>query len=97
MRPNRSSAALHRRLCGCQARDVELDDEQVVGFADGIGHGFGVAAGGDDCVAGGERGLRDVDAHPAACTGDEPNLLATHVLQSLLSGCRTTEAGAGSN
>jgi hypothetical protein len=48
---------LHCRLRRRQARDVELDDQQVVSLADGVGHGFGVAAGRDDCVAGGERGL----------------------------------------
>ena len=93
---------LHRRLRGCQVRDVELDDEQVVGLADGVGNGFGVAAGGDDCVAGGECGLCDVDAHPAACAGDEPHLLVSHLLQSflrlaLVAGRGTTEAGAGSD
>ena len=90
MRPNRSTRRLHRRLRGCQARDVELDDEQVVGLADGLGHGVGVAAGGDDRVAGGERGLRDVDAHAAAGAGDEPDLLVSHALS--FRAASTTEA-----
>jgi len=78
---------LHRRLSRRQARDVELEDEQVVSLADGVGHGIGVAAGRDDCVAGGERGLRDVDAHAPAGPSDEPNPLVSHVLQSLLACC----------
>jgi len=68
---------LHRRLRRHQARDVKLDDEQVVGLADGLGHGFGVAAARDDCVAGAERGLRDVDTHAAAGASDEPNPLVS--------------------
>jgi hypothetical protein len=46
---------LDRRLDLLPAGDVELDDEQVVGLADGLGDGVGVAAGGDDIVAGGQR------------------------------------------
>jgi hypothetical protein len=63
---------------------LSADDEQVVSLADGVGHGFGVAAGRDDCVAGGERGLRDVDAmlRPAPVMNQNP--LISHLLQSLL-------------
>src|SRR6266545_4442669 len=72
---------LHHCLGVGTAGDVELDDQQVVRLADGIRHGVGVAAGGDDGVAGGEGRLRDLDAHAAAGAGDEPNLLLSHVLQ----------------
>ena len=68
----------HRRLRRGQARYVQLHDEEVVSFADGVGQSFGVAAGCDDCVAGGERSLRDVDAHAAASPSDEPNALVSH-------------------
>jgi hypothetical protein len=78
---------LHGRLRRRQARDVELDDEQVGSFADRFGHGLGVAAGRDDCVGGGERALRDVDAHAAAGARDEPNPLVSHLLHSLLACC----------
>ena len=80
MRPKRSTRGLHRRLRRCEARDVELDDEQVVGLADSVRHCVGVATGRDDCVAGGERCLGDVDAHTSAGAGDEPDLLVSHVL-----------------
>ena len=69
---------LDRRLGVLRAGDVELDDEQVVGLAEGLGDGVGVAAGGDDVVAGGQRGLGEVDAHAAAGAGDEPCLLGGH-------------------
>ena len=68
-------SGLDRRLGVLRAGDVEPDDEQVVRVADGLGDGVGVAAGGHDVVAGGERGLGDVDAHSAAGAGDEPGLL----------------------
>ena len=68
-------SGLDRRLGVLRAGDVELDDEQVVRVADGLGDGVGVAAGGHDVVAGGERGLGDVEAHSAAGAGDEPGLL----------------------
>ena len=58
--------------------DVELDDEQVVGVAERLAHGVGVAAGRDDGVAGGERRLHDVDAHATAGTGHEPDVLVSH-------------------
>ena len=47
--------------------------------ADRRGDPLGVAAGGHDRVSGGQRGLRDVDAHAAAGAGDEPDLLVAHV------------------
>ena len=45
---------------------------------------LGVAAGGDDRVAGGQGGLGDVDAHAAAGAGDEPDLLVSHAGALLL-------------
>ena len=102
MRPNRVERRLHRRLRGCQARDVELDDEQVVGLADGIGHGFVVAAGGDDCVAGGECGPHDVDAHTSAAPVMNQTLLSVMYFSPFSSACPwgargTTEARPGAD
>ena len=54
--------------------DVERHDEQVLGLAEGGGDGVGVAAGGDDVVAGVQRGLGDVDAQAATGAGDDPGL-----------------------
>ena len=76
MRPNRSSAA-----CTAASADARLvmsssTTSRSSASPTAVGHGFGVAAGGDDRVAGGERGLRDVDAHAAACAGDEPTFLS---------------------
>ena len=86
MRPKRSTAARTAASAVGEARDVQFDDEQVVGLADAFGHGVGVAAGGDDCVAGGKRGLGDVDAHAAAGTSDEPNSLSAMYLGPSASG-----------
>ena len=58
--------------------DVERDGQQVLVLAQGGGDAVGVAGGGDHGVAGGERGLGDVDAHAAAGAGDEPNVLVGH-------------------
>jgi hypothetical protein len=54
------------------ARNVKPDGKQVVGVADRAGDHLGVAAGGHDVVAGGQRGLGEVDAHAAPGTRDEP-------------------------
>ena len=71
---------LGRGLGVVAAGDVELDDQQGVRVAEGAPDGLGVATGGDDVVAGRERGLRDVDAHAAAGAGDEPGLcMSCHV------------------
>ena len=80
---------LHRDLGRNEARDVEFDDEQVVGLADGVGHRLGISAGRDDCVASAERGLSDVDTHTSAGTGDQPDLLVSHVHQSFCCAQRT--------
>src|SRR5205085_7646231 len=64
-----------------RARDVEVDDEKVVGLSDRPRNGIGVAAGCDDKMPGGEGGLGDVDAHATPRAGDEPNPLASHVPQ----------------
>ena len=62
-------------LCVLAAGDVELGDDQVVCVAERLGDGGGVAAGGHDVVAGGQRGLGDVDAQAAAGAGDDPGFL----------------------
>ena len=73
---------LDRRLGVLRVGDVEPDGEQAVGVADGAGDGVGVAAGGHDVMAGGERGPGDVQAHSAGRAGDEPGLLLNgHVIQ----------------
>jgi hypothetical protein len=72
-----------------RAGHVELDGEQVVGLAHGTRDGIAVATGGHDVVAGGQRGLRKVDAHATAGAGDEPRLLVSHCgspCRSLLEG-----------
>ena len=81
MRAKRSSSGLNRRFCRRRARDVEFDDEQVVGLSDRVGHGIGAAAGRDHEVSGGKRGLSDVDAHATPRAGDEPDPLVSHVPQ----------------
>ena len=75
MPPKRSTARLDRRLGVLRAGDVERRDEQLVGVAERLRDGVGVAAGGNDVVAGGQRGLGDIDAHAAAGAGDEPGLV----------------------
>ena len=78
MRPNLADGGLDRRLGIFGAGDVELHGQQVVVVAERRGDLLGVAAGGDDGVAGGQRSLGDVDAQAAACAGDEPNLPVLH-------------------
>jgi hypothetical protein len=70
---------LNRRLGVLPAGHVERDDEQRVGLAEGLCHGGRVAAGGHHVVAGGQRGLGELDAHAAAGAGDEPGLIVSHV------------------
>jgi hypothetical protein len=74
---------LHGRLGVGGVGDVELDRQQVLVLSLGRGDGVGVAGGSDHGVAGRERGRGDVDAHPAAGAGDEPNLLVSQ-LRALL-------------
>ena len=80
-----ASEPLDRRLNGGlglgRDGDVQPHDQQVVGvarLADGRPNRVGGAAGGDDLVSGGERGLGEVDAHAAAGAGDEPHLRVSH-------------------
>ena len=89
MRPKRSTAVSALPPPRCEARYVELDDEQVLSLADSIRHCVGVASGRDDCVAGGERCLGDVDAHTSTGAGHEPDLLVSHVLSVLPSAALT--------
>src|SRR5207245_7139564 len=58
--------------------DVELDDEQTVRFADGLGHGVRVAARCDNGIAGGKRRLGDVDRHASPGAGNYSKLLRGH-------------------
>jgi hypothetical protein len=73
---------LHRRLGVVGIGDVELGDQQVVGGAEGFGDCVGLTPRGDDGLAGRESSPRDVGAHAASGTGDEPHLLVTHDLGS---------------
>jgi len=66
------------RLGGREVRNIELDDEQVIRIAHGLGHRSGAAAARDDCVTCGERRPDEVDAHPAASAGNEPDALVSH-------------------
>ena len=75
MRPKRSTAGSTAALCVLAAGHVELGDEQVVRVAERLGDGGGIAAGGHDVMAGGQRGLRDVDAQAAAGAGDDPGFV----------------------
>ena len=79
---------LDRGLGVLGAGDVELHGEQVVVVADRRRDLRGIAAGGDDGVAGGQGGLGDVDAQATARAGDEPNLLVSHAMCSLSWTCR---------
>jgi hypothetical protein len=53
---------LHGRLGVVRAGDVQLDDQQILGLADGLGHRVGVTAGRDDSIPSGKRRFGDV--HP---------------------------------
>ena len=70
---------LHRCLGVRGAGDVQLDDQQVLRLADGPGHRVGVASSCDDRVPGGQRGPGNIDAHPTARAGNEPNFLISHL------------------
>jgi hypothetical protein len=54
------------------------------GVAERFAHGVGPASGRDDGVAGGERRFHDVDAHAAAGTGHEPDVLVSHRISTEL-------------
>ena len=58
-----------------ETRNVELNDEELVVGSERGADPLRVASGGDDCVARGQSGLRDVDAHTATRAGNEPDLL----------------------
>ena len=45
-------------------------------------HSLAVTTGRHNRVAGGQRGLREIDAHAAAGTRDQPDLLAHRILTS---------------
>ena len=68
----------HRRLGIGAAGDVQLDGQQVVRLSQGLGHAVAVPAGGHNRVAGRQGGLGEIDAHAAAGSSDEPDLLVTH-------------------
>ncbi len=67
--------------------DVELHGQQVIVRSDRRPDPLGVASGGDHSVAGGQRGLGDVDTHATASAGNEPNLLVGHASALLLFIC----------
>jgi hypothetical protein len=69
------------RGCGVlRAGDVELDDQQRVRVAERLTNGFGLATGGNDVLTGGQRGLRDAEAHATSGAGDEPRPLRCHAV-----------------
>jgi hypothetical protein len=69
----RSSSSVLKAVFGF-ASWLRAGQDQRVGRGDGVG----VAGGSDHGVTGGQGGLGDVDAHPAAGARDEPNLLVSH-------------------
>ena len=73
----------HRRLGIGAAGDVQLDGQQVVRLSQGLGHAVGVPARGHDRVAGRQGGLGEIDAHAAAGSGDEPDLLVRHGMTAI--------------
>jgi ATP-dependent helicase YprA (DUF1998 family) len=54
-----------------------------LGAARGLLDGLRATAGGDDGIAGSQRGLGDVHTHATAGAGNKPNLLVSHVLHVL--------------
>ena len=83
-------SGLDRGLGVLGTGDVELHGQQVVVFADRRRDLPGVAAGGDDGVAGLQCGLGDIDAQATACAGNEPNLLVSHGMFLVRCGSRTS-------
>jgi hypothetical protein len=69
-------------LNGCRGvggvRDVELCGQDGFIVSQGRCDGVGASGGGDDGVAGRQGSSGDVDTHPAAGAGDEPDLLFSH-------------------
>jgi hypothetical protein len=53
--------------------DVERDDEEAVGRAEGFRRCTRTAGGGDDRVSSVQRGLHDLDTHAAPGTRDQPH------------------------
>ena len=79
MPPKRSTAALTAASASCVLVTSSLTTSRSSASPSASRDGVGVAAGGDDVVAGGQRGLGEVDAHAAAGAGDEPGLrLGSH-------------------
>ena len=76
--PEPLDGRLDGRVDGGGVGDVELHRQQIVVGAERGGDGVRVAGGGHHGVAGGERGLGDVDTHAAGGTSDEPDLLVGH-------------------
>jgi hypothetical protein len=92
MRRNRSTAGGYGRLGILGTGDVELGNEQLVRLADGLRHGFGVAACRDHRVPCGERRFDDINAHATARTGHEPDVLVSHNISSGLLSRHATNA-----
>jgi transcriptional regulator with XRE-family HTH domain len=71
-------AVVARRVGEHRFRDVELDDQQVVGPTERISDDLRIAPGGDDRVAGGQRSLGEIRAHAMPGARDEPDLVLSH-------------------
>ena len=65
-------------------RNVQLHDQQVCGFSDGLNHLVSISAGGDNFMASDQSRLSNVQPHPATGTGDKPHLLDCHRYFSVL-------------
>ncbi len=75
MRPKASTAAAHGGGRLIAVGDVERDGAGAVGMAlDQVAQGIRVASGGDDLVAGGQRGVGELATEAAGTAGDEPCL-----------------------
>ena len=71
-------AGINGRLRIPGPSNVELDRQQVVVVAHRGRDLCGIAASGDNGVAGGQGGLGDVDAQAPTSAGDQPHFLFTH-------------------
>ncbi len=70
---------LYGRLGIGRAGDVQLDNQQVIGLADGFADYVRIATRGHNGVSGGESGPGDVHTHAAPRARNKPHLLHRHV------------------
>ena len=84
MRPNRSTAA--RTAASASARLVtsSLTASRSFDCPKALDTRVAVPARRHDRVAGGQRGLGEIDAHAAAGSRNKPNLLVTHDISLVL-------------